>query len=156
MKNFFSLLIVVIIAGIFSCKPQKKAQAAQRPSEDTITDFSNRKVITDKELYASTTEIIAIDTAFLTKDILHILTKKIQACDAENFKLFWDGKFMKSLPPQTNVKLFLMNDAACKELHPFHLTFNISSVHFKTDSLNPNRTTIIRLGNWRTAMRHDF
>ena len=156
MKIFIPLLIVVIITGIISCKTQKKTQTVQPPSEETVSDFLNRKIITDKELYTSTTETIAIDTAFISKDTMHIITQKIQACDADNFKLFWDGKMMKSLPQQTNVKLFLMNDAACRELHPFHLTFNVSSLRFKTDSLNSNRTTIIRLGNWRSTMRYEF
>lgn len=150
--GLLAVLIVLVLAC--ACKTSKRA-ANPEPYQETLTDLSHKKVIKDKELYLATTEVIPIDTVYLNKDTLHILTQKIQACDADNFSLMWNGMMMKSLPPQTNLKLFLLNEGTCKEMHKFHLTFNVHNVRVKSDSTN-NGSTIIRLGNWRNTVTYEY
>lgn len=161
MQNIFlSAFGFLILIG--SCTTQKQNGAASTPVEDTITDNSFRKLVKDKELYNSTTELVPLDTVYLSKDTLHLLTKKIQACDADNFTLMWNGAMMKSLPPQTNVKLFQLLDTQCKARHPFHLTFNISSLQMRRDTALANhdslveKNILIHVGNWGRTVKYSY
>lgn len=119
------------LALLGACKTAKGPVAEQVNTVEEITDDSFRKVIKDRELYATTTETIAIDSAAVTRDTLHIYTAKLQACDAENFKVIWDGKEGISIPPKASLKLLLINDPACREGHRFHLKYNLAGVHPK-------------------------
>lgn len=139
-----SLLPVLLILFVFACNTNKKvSDAAPVISNDTITDLSNRRVMKDAELFSSITDGITIDTFFIVKDSFHILTSKVQACESENFKLVWSGKTTKSIPPQTSLKLYLMNDPACKEQHRFHLSFNVAPMKTKGDSV---QKMLLKLG----------
>ncbi|MCX6199068.1 MAG: hypothetical protein NTY88_07580 [Bacteroidetes bacterium] len=153
-KIFLSAFPVFLLIG--SCTTQKQNGAASTPVEDTITDNSFRKLVRDKELYNSTTELVPLDTVYLSKDTLHLLTKKILACDADNFTLMWNGAMMKSLPPQTNVKLFQLLDTQCKERHPFHLTFNISSLQMRRDTAAVEKSILIHVGNWARTVKYSY
>ncbi|MBK7148574.1 MAG: hypothetical protein IPH78_07035 [Bacteroidetes bacterium] len=135
MKRIF-FAALALIALTESCKNTEKAKSSTIAPvvNDTVTDLSNRKIIKDAELYAAVTDAILIDTIYLSKDSLHLLTSKIRACESENFKLLWNGKTTKSLPPQVSLKLFLANDAACKEQHRFHLSYHVRSLKMKGDS----------------------
>lgn len=130
------VIVLAILAFTESCKNTEKAKAsvAAPPANDTMVDLSNKKIMRDPELYAAITDAFAIDTIYLIKDSLHLLTSKIQACETENFKLLWNGKTTKSLPPQVSLKLFLANEAACKEQHRFHLCYNVRPLKSKGDS----------------------
>src|ERR1035437_134086 len=123
-KQILVLLLPVVLA--YSCKTVKKTTADTSRSVELITDETFRKPITDKELYKATTEVVLLDTVYIAKDTLNIITKKVTGCDAENFKLMWNGDLGKSIPAQTSVKLFQFVDGACRERHKFHLTYNIS------------------------------
>lgn len=142
------------IALTYSCEGSKKGTAVAAPVNDTINDWLYKRVVKDKELYASTTEVLLIDTAYMNRDTLHVLTQKIQACEAENFDLFWSGMMAKSLPPQLPVKLFLLNDPACKEQHRFHLTFNVKPMH--PGDANSKGTAIIKLAGMKTGIKYDY
>lgn len=161
MKKIF-LFSSVLSLLIYSCKTTKPTSAVAVPVVDTITDLSFKKVIKDKELYLSTTETIAFDTVYVSKDTLHLLTKNIQACDADNFKLIGNGMYMKSLPPQTNVKLFQLNDVECKEKHQFHLSYNIAPLQMKRDSSFTKgdsiveKAVLIHLGNWARTLKYVY
>ena len=156
------LLTAIALLSIASCKTTKPAAGATAPVNDTVNDYTFRKVNRDKELYAATKELVPLDTVYLTKDTLHILTKKILGCDADNFKLFWNGAMQKSLPPQTSVKLFQQVDAECKEQHRFHLTYNVKSLRIKNDTAAFNldscaaKTTLLRWGGYKELVKYEY
>lgn len=154
MKQLLIAVCICSIALIYSCEGGKKSTTAQAPVNDTINDWLYKRVLKDKELYGSTTEVFLIDTAYINKDTLHILTGKIQACDAENFDLIWSGMMTKSLPPQLPVKLFLLNDPACKEQHRYHLTFNAKPMH--PGDANSKGTAIIKLSGMKTGISYSY
>jgi hypothetical protein len=135
--NQFCITLFVLVVLFSSCKTSAPKTLSQNAvvASDTITDLRNRKLIRDAELFASVTDAVVLDTVYIVNDSLHLLTTKTQACTADNFKLIWNGRFTKSIPPQTSLKLFLMNDATCKKQYPFHLTYNIASMKNKTDSV---------------------
>ena len=155
MKQLLVAVCICSIALIYSCEGGKKSTAVQPPVNDTINDLLYKRIVKDKDLYASTTEVFLIDTAYMNKDTLHVLTQKVQACDAENFDIFWSGMMAKSLPPQLPVKLFLLNDPACKEQHRFHLTFNAKPLRSANDSTKSG-TAIIKLSGKKTGVKYSY
>ncbi len=161
MNKVVSLLFLLVLI-LASCKTTNKSTAATAPIDDTISDYSFRKIDRDKELFAAVKEIVPLDTAYLTKDTLHILTKKILGCDADNFKLFWNGASQKSLPPQTLVKLFQQVDAECKEQHRFHLTYNITPLQLKQDTATLNadssfsKKLLLNIGGYKRSVKYSY
>jgi hypothetical protein len=152
-KTTYCILALLVLAA--ACKTSNKATGGQPAYIETIVDDAFRKPILDKALYIATSEIVPLDTAFIAKDTLHIITKKIQGCDAETFKLMWNGAMAKSLPPQTSVKLLQAVDPACKERHKFHLTYNITPLRFKQDS-SASKSTLVRIGGWKEMVKYEF
>ena len=156
------LLLLFALIVIASCKTTTKTTGASAPVNDTISDYSFRKITRDKELYAAVKEMVPLDTAYLTNDTLHILTKKILGCDAGDFKVFWNGAFQKSLPPQTSIKLFQQVNAECKEQHRFHLTYNVKPLRLKNDTASFNldscaaKSTSLRIGGYKEMVRYEF
>jgi len=160
MKILFSISLSAILLLSVGCKSSKTTkttteQNAAVPSIITSTNF--RKVEIDKEIFNATTNLPAFDTAYIIADTLHIITGKIQACDAEHFSTFTNGSMMKSLPPQGLVKLFLMANPTCKNTSAFHLKFNLVNMRFRQDTKDGgNRTTIVRLLGWETPLTYRF
>ncbi len=156
----FALLVIAVIFD--SCKTSGKGMDTAVPIIDTIVDYSFRKVMRDREIFNAATEVVPLDTVYLSKDTLHVLTKRVIGCDEEDFKLVWNGMMAKSLPPQTSVKLFQRLDPACNERHYFHLTYNIKPLRFKEDSLSetPNtsavKATVVRVGGWKNSLKYEF
>lgn len=149
---------LLLIAG---CKSTKTgAAAAPAPVQDTITDESFRKLMRDKELYNAVKEAVPVDTAYLVRDTLHVITKRILGCDAENFKLFWNGAMAKSLPPQVTVRLFQQVDAGCNERHYFHLTYSIKSLKVRSDNMAPATdsvavtSTVVHIGGYKHSVKY--
>jgi hypothetical protein len=58
----------------------------------------------------------------------------------------------KSLPPQIPVKLFLLNDPACREQHRFHLTFNTKPLH----DANAKGSAVIKLSGMKTGIAYSY
>jgi len=154
MKKYILVLIIpIVFSG--SCKTLKKTGGdSNTKNTEIVKDESFRKPVKDKELYLSTTEAIPLDTVFISKDTLNIFTKKIFGCDADNFKLIWNGDLGKAMPPQTAVRLFQLVDGSCKEKHKFHLAYNISPLKLKGDT-SANKTTIIRVGGWNKMATYE-
>lgn len=161
MKKFFVAAVVLSIT-IASCKTSKKATDVTVQVDDTIIDNSFRKPVRSKELYGSVTELIPLDTVYISKDTLYLLTKRVSGCDEANFKLIWNGMMMKSLPPQTSLKLFQQADPACNEKHRFLLSYNIKSLRFKEDTASVNegtmwsKVTVVRVGGWKNILKYQF
>src|SRR5688572_22029055 len=130
-RNIYVVIALTLFAA--SCKTSKKVADVAPPVVviDTLSDYSSRKVIRNNHIFTSTTDVVPLDTVYLSKDTLHVLTKKIPGCDEDSFMLIWDGKMRKSLPPMTSVKLLQRVDPACTERHYFHLTYNIRPLQFK-------------------------
>lgn len=145
------------LALLGACKTAKSPVAEQVNTVEEITDDSYRKVITSRELYTTTTETVVIDSAAVTRDTLHIYTAKLQACDAENFKLIWDGKEVLSVPAKANLKLLLINEPACRETHRFHLTYNIKGVHPKKNTLSlVTDTMLLQLARVKQPVKYAY
>ena len=151
MTYFKIACLTSLLFVIAACKKAKNTVATTPVYEETIAEESFRKLIKDKELYNVTTEAVQLDSANVSKDTLHIYTKKLQACDAENLKLVWNGSFAKSLPPQATIKLLLVNDPACKEQHRFHITYNIAALWAKKDSVGTD-SLLLKLPGLNSGM----
>ena len=141
------LILILPLALICSCKTAKKSASDTPVPSDVVMDESFRKPVSDKDLYAATTEVVPLDTVYIASDTLNIVTKKIIGCDPKNFKLMWNGDWGQSIPAQTGVKLFQYVDAGCTERHKFHLTYNLSPLRLKSDTSSV-KSILIRIGGW--------
>ncbi|MDB5282888.1 MAG: hypothetical protein JWO06_1963 [Bacteroidota bacterium] len=148
----FILLLIVLI---YSCKTQKKVSEPVGP--ELLMDDMFRKPVSDKILFAGTNDLVPLDTVYIVKDTLHLITKKVVACDAENFKLIWNGTWTKTLPAQTNLKLFQAVEGSCKERHRVHLLYNISPLSFKqaADSTG-TANLLIKVGGWKNELKYRY
>ncbi len=154
-KKLLLTAIAYSLLFLFGCKTANKQANSLPVATELVRDESFRKVTKDKELYAATNEVIPVDSVFITKDTLHVFTPVIQACDADNLRLIWNGSMAKSLPPQATLKLLLTNDPTCKENHPFHLTYNIAMLRGKsewTDSIS----TLIKIFGLKSGVLYRF
>jgi hypothetical protein len=147
-KHTIAFATALMICG---CKTQKKTISTEAPAPLVLIDEAFRKPINDKALYAATFDAVPIDTAYIHHDTLHINTKKVHGCETENFKLMWSGSIAKLQPRQANLKLLQTVDASCKEKHIFRLTYNISDLYLKKDTLN-DTTTLVHLNGWKEGM----
>lgn len=175
MKTKFLLLTIAFSGILYSCHSSKKAgkeavalsgsdSIAYKDSlaraahiSDTIIGKIFRRPIRDKELFTAVKDLVTMDTAYIHQDTLHLWTKKLAACEAEKFNLVWNGAMLKSMPPQTTVKLLQTADANCKGSNYLHLTYNITPLRFKEDTLQSGtRTTIVRVNGWKNPLRYEF
>ena len=147
MKKYIKVFIMPLIF-VCACKTMKKTSSDNSAGNtEVIKDESFRKPLKDKDLFKSTTEVVPLDTVFISKDTLNIYTKRILGCDAANFQLIWNGDLGKAVPPQATVRLFQMVEGSCKEKHKFHLAYNISSLKLKGDT-SATQATLIKVGGW--------
>jgi hypothetical protein len=159
------ILVLAVIAGLVwagGCKTSKTNTTVAAPVDDTITSDNLRKLSRNKDIYNAIKEIVPLDTAWLAKDTLHILTTKVLGCDADNFQLFWNGAVMKSLPPQVTVRLYQQVDAACTEKHRFHLLYNVKSLKLSHDTTTATAdtmvkpATILHIGGYKNAVKYAY
>jgi hypothetical protein len=132
---------------ICACKTSKKTSTDNIANGAVINDESFRKPVKDKELYRETTEVVPIDTVYISKDTLNIVTKKLTGCQSDNFKLVWNGTFGKDTPIQTGCKLLEYLPGDCREHHKFHLTYNLTPLKIKNDT-SAIKSTLIYIGGW--------
>lgn len=156
MNLHTSLLFVTAMLVLFACKTNKSGSAATTAStNDTLVSTKSQHIIKDKELFAATTEAIRVDTCYVLGSDIMILTGKINACDADNFNLVWNGAMAKSLPPKTSLKILLQADPACKEQHRFLLKFSGKDLKWKSDS-TASGSILFRIGGYDKEMLYNF
>jgi hypothetical protein len=151
MKFQIALLLCLSIL-LQTCKSTKKA-AESNDYHEIIIDDSFRKPINDKAIFASTADAVALDTVFLTKDTLHIFTRKIQGCETDEFKLIWNGGMAKSIPPIIGLKLLQTADPSCREKHKFRLAYNIAPLKMNKDTTS-GLGTVLKIGGWKEAVKY--
>lgn len=128
------------------------------PASDTVPIVimsKFRKPIRDKELYTLTPDLIFPDTVYINSDTLHILTKPIRECDAENVKLVWNGIFLKSSPPQAVLKIMQVGDPACKKQNVFHLMYNLTPLRYKSDTVHVDKV-IIKVRDFNRPLTYSY
>jgi hypothetical protein len=152
MRTYIKFLPGLIVL-LFACKASNNSAGNNKAGVIYSNHF--KKPIIDKGLYAATTEVVGIDSAYISGDSLNIITPKITGCDADNFRLMWNGVFSKAKPAQTTVKIFEAVDPACKAKNKFHLSFNIKPLRQKPDSL-PNKSVVIRFGNYKPMLQYNY
>lgn len=158
-------LVIAALAGLLwvgGCKTSKQGATLAAPVNDTILSDNFSKLNRNKDIYNAITEIVPLDTAWLAKDTLHILTTRVVGCDADNFQLFWNGAIMKSMPPQVTVRLFQQVDGACSERHRFHLLYNVKSLKLSHDTTTATTDTLVKpatilhIGGYKNTVKYAY
>ena len=149
--SFITFLVVIL----FSCKVAQNHSDAAAAKPGMLYSRHFKKPVISKTIYAATTEVIPIDTAYATGDSLHIITPKILACDADNFRLIWNKAYSTDTPARTTLKIFLATDPACNAKNQFHLMFNLKPLKQKTDSVGKG-ALMIRFGNYKRVVNYNY
>ena len=150
MRKVFVLgsAILIVITG---CKTPGNPLTAYTPTTETVNDMVYRKPVIDRAIFKSINEVVPLDTVYIVKDTLNIITKKILGCSAESFKLMWNGAITATQPHKAEVKLLEVLDPSCRERHRFHLTYRLNRFQSKKDTV-----TMVTLGGWKRDMGYAY
>jgi hypothetical protein len=145
----YTLIVLALVVGVSACKVKK--QAAAKP--EYRVDLTCGAPFDDKEIFsAKQADYVPVDTAYIEGDCLHILTGKINLCDANRIKLAWNGALAKSLPPQASFGFLIDKDPECKEEAKYHLTYGLTLIRMR----NIGNKITIKLKGTPYALTYNF
>ena len=122
MKHIFILIFAISIILISSCNTSKKATRIKDATEDICQSMTYNESPIDK----ISTDYYSIDSLFITDDCLNIWVSYGGGCGDADFKLYYSGRVMKSMPPQTSLLLQLIDNDPCRAIVQQKLFFNLS------------------------------
>ncbi|MFZ5554947.1 MAG: hypothetical protein ACOZCO_17685 [Bacteroidota bacterium] len=127
MKTSFVYLFFVLACSItvMSCKTQSNAAAGN--------DKDVQKVIVD-DAWSQPEDMmeVTITKAEISGDILTIDVSYSGGCEEHEFKLYFNGMYMKSLPPKITLVLYHNHKGdACRSIVDKKLKFDLTPVREK-------------------------
>ena len=128
MKLFFKPVaasIIVCTMMVMSCKTQKPA---------TQTNDKDVMEVTVDDSYSQPEDMASVDISKveITGDILSINVSYSGGCAEHEFKLYFNGMYMKSLPPKVNLMLFHDNKGdSCRSIVEKTLKFDLKNIREK-------------------------
>ena len=152
LRCFPALAMLCIALLTVQCKSSKKAAA----STSTETESSAPKPKTIRieqsvDLAQVKTSPTKIDSAWIAGNNLHLKLLYGGGCKEHRFELLGNGFMMKSLPPQTPIKLLHdNNDDHCRELIKDQQVFNIQPLQ----ALGGKNELVIRLDTYETPLTY--
>ena len=122
-------LFIALSFFMFNCKTSK-----------VQVDKKCRPMVQSSEIVPpilTTIESVELEGDCLTLNI------EAQICDKKttDFELRWNGKTMKSLPPQVSLSLHMAKSDECDKKQKYQLKYDISQLK----SINRNGAVIVRL-----------
>lgn len=128
MKSKIIMGSLVLLSLGISCKIQKKDKTKNTDSETTIT--AQEITLIDASAVPPSSDI-TINSISLNGDILSIHTSYSGGCKKHEFNLFFNGNYMKSLPPKAQFILqHINNKDECRSLIDTTLKFNIAKAKY--------------------------
>ena len=142
-KNLVVFSIAVVVMSLFSCKKNKEVAA------NPIKDFPSIENILPLQLPTETNfkglsdnfEVLEThqDGGFLIVKVAYS-----GGCNEHFFEASWDEMYMKSLPPQVNVRLtHVNNDDACRARIEKEVAIDLRKLFLNT----PSNVMVILNGN---------
>lgn len=116
------VVITILAITITSCKPGKKINESQKSSPEPCEPitFTN-------DLYENIeTDYYSVDSIFIDNNCLNIWVNYSGGCGDSEFKLLYNNKIMKSMPPQTNLMLHFTDNDNCRALVQQKLYYDLS------------------------------
>ncbi len=115
-----SIVLLAILTG--SCKTSKKTVQNKDDADDICQSMTYNESPIDK----ISTDYYSIDSLFIKDDCLNIWVSYGGGCGDADFKLYYSGRVMKSMPPQTSLLLQLIDNDPCRAIVQQKLFFNLS------------------------------
>ena len=142
-KNLSVLLIAFALTSLFSCKKNKDVAAAP------IKDFPSIENILPLQLpeqvnYKGLTDNFEILETRQDGGFLMVKLAYSGGCNEHFFEASWDERFLKSMPPQVNVRLtHVNNDDACRARIEKEIAIDLRKLFVNTQ----NQVVVILNGN---------
>ena len=129
MRIFTILFIISLLFGFNSCKLCKKKEPLENneTKEENISEIIVQKGYTKPE-NSAVTDILKTS---IEGNILTIEVSYSGGCNEHEFQLYFDGTYMKSLPPKVN--FILTHDDkgdVCRSMVEKKLNFDISKAQY--------------------------
>lgn len=129
MKFFTYLLLTGLLFGMNSCKLCKKKDSVE--NNDKTTEEISAIIVQKGFVKPETIALSEIIKTSIEGNILTIVVSYSGGCNEHDFKLYFDGNYMKSLPPKVNFILTHDNKGdACRSIVEKTLKFDISKAQY--------------------------
>lgn len=142
-KHLIIYLTTILVVVASSCKQNKNV------AEVPIKDFPSIENILPLQLptevnYKGLSDNFEVLEAHQERGFLIIKVAYSGGCNEHFFEASWDEMYMKSMPPQVNLKLtHVNNDDSCRERIEKELAIDLRKLFLNT----PNNVLVILNGN---------
>lgn len=151
--KYIKYLPIFFIIFVAACKTPKNTAGDKQPKREYLEDLTCTPPFDDKELFsAKQADPVPVDSVYIEGDCLHVLTGKMNVCDANRIKLAWNGALMKSMPPQANMGFLVDKDPDCKEEYKFHLSYSLKLMRMR----NIGNKIVLRIKGTTQAVTYNF
>jgi len=147
ISKFLLTLTAVCSVAVMSCKMQKPATGN--------TDQEVPKLIVD-DSWSQPDDMVSVDISKveITDDILTIAVSYSGGCEEHEFRLYFNGMYMKSLPPKANFVLYHDNKGdACRSIVEKTLKFDITGVREKGKTTGE---VMVKVVGFETALSYKY
>lgn len=145
MKRYHLLLAIVpmLVLAMGSCKVKTNMENTNANVPAILIGTAHTPAFNDA---------FSIESAWIDKDVLHCVVSYSGGCSKHEFALHSNGMYMKSMPPQLNVRLHHQsNGDACRELITDSLSFQINEARYPG---NKYGKVILRLESWEGSLEY--
>ncbi len=142
-KNLNVLFAAFVVLSFFSCKRNKDVVTVpvkDYPSIENILPLQ----LPEQVNFKGQTDNFEIAEAHQDGGLLILNLIYSGGCNEHFFEASWDERYMKSMPPQVNIRLtHVNNDDACRERLAKEVAIDLRKLFVNT----PNQVSIILNGN---------
>jgi hypothetical protein len=142
-KNLNVLFAAFVVLSFFSCKRNKDVVTVpvkDYPSIENILPLQ----LPEQVNFKGQTDNFEIVEAHQDGGLLILNLIYSGGCNEHFFEASWDERYMKSMPPQVNIRLtHVNNDDACRERLAKEVAIDLRKLFVNT----PNQVSIILNGN---------
>lgn len=142
-KNLIVFSIVAVVMSLFSCKKNKEVAATPVKGFPSIENILPLQLPTEIN-YKGLSDNFEVLESHQDGGFLIVKVAYSGGCNEHFFEASWDGRYMKSMPPQVNVTLtHVNNDDACRERIEKELAIDLRKLFLNT----PSNVVVILNGN---------
>jgi hypothetical protein len=140
-------LMLIILTLIWSCNGKKKGTKTPKPEIKSVVTESG---FVEPENNASFT----VKSIKVKGDILNIEVEYSGGCQKHEFELFFNGMYMKSMPPKAGLILVHKNNGDnCRELITETLKFDLTPTRYGDTK---DYTIIFSMNNYKGEFEYSY
>ena len=142
-KNLNVLFAAFVVLSFFSCKRNKDVVTVPVKDYPSIENILQLQ-LPEQVNFKGQTDNFEIVEAHQDGGLLILNLIYSGGCNEHFFEASWDERYMKSMPPQVNIRLtHVNNDDACRERLAKEVAIDLRKLFVNT----PNQVSIILNGN---------